>query len=471
MGELEVVRLDELVDGQKIRFPAILYLVIAVLVLASDGFDMSAIGYVAPELVKEWHISPAALAPVFLAGILGLFLGAPILGTIGDRIGRRKAILIGLCLFGGVTLATMMASTPQHFIILRFITGLGLGGVIPNVTALTAEIAPKRFRGSFIVIVAFGVAAGIALAGGVAAGFVQQFGWPVLLLVGGCLPLSVAAISYFLLPESIKYLAARPDRQEEVRRIARRLRPDLEIGNSTRFEVPTSRQPLSVGSPKGLFAHGLWAITPLLWIALAANQMTNFFVMTWLPTLLQQTGASISSAGISGSMFSLGGMVGGVILLFLIDRFGVIPLVVFFVLGAPLIAAIGISGLSPTEQRLIIGGAGFCVTGVNLGLTAALGMVYPTPIRSMGAGWAQAAGRLGALVAPAVGGALLGLHFSVQKLLLAPAASLVIGALACMTLLVLCIRRFQSYTLNEFAATAPQPAAPSLVLTAEPDRG
>ncbi len=152
------------------------------------------------------------------------------------------------------------------------------------------------------------------------------------------------------------------------------------------------------------------------------------------------------------SLFSIGGLAGGLCLTFIIDRFGSIPLVVLFFAGAPLIAAIGLPALSATEHGIIIAGAGFCVTGINFGMGAVLGTIYPTPVRSMGTGWAQAAGRVGALAAPLVGGALLALKLPLRELLLAPALVLGVGAVACATLAVLCVRRFGGTRLSEFPA-------------------
>ncbi len=449
--------LDDLVDGQQVGLPAIVFLAVATLALVSDGFDLAAIGYVGPELIKQWHVAPAELVPVFTAGIFGLLAGAPLLGFVGDRFGRKTAILIGLVVFGGVTLATAAASSLSQLVALRFLTGLGLGGVIPNVVALAAEVAPKRVRGTFIVVASFGVPLGISCPGLVAAGLVPTFGWQVLLLVGGVLPLAVAALGCFVLPESIRFLAQRGGRMEKVRRLARTLRPDLAISGSTQFIAAAHGQAPAPGSPKGLFAGGLALVTPLLWIALAANQMSNFFALTWLPTLLQSVGASTSQAEVSASLFSIGGLGGGLCLAFVIDRLGVVPLAVLFLAGSPLVAAIGLPGLSATEHGLVIAGAGFCVTGINFGMNAVLGMIYPTPVRSLGTGWAHAAGRVGALAAPLAGGALLAMRFPMQELLLAPAAVLAVGAAACATLAVLCVRRFGGTEVGEFPAAGPVP--------------
>lgn len=441
------IDLDSLVDGQRLRPASIAFLSIATLALISDGFDLAAMGYVAPELVKAWHVTPRQLVPVFSAGILGLMLGAPTLSFIGDRHGRKTAMLIGLAVFGMVSLLSMGATSLGQLSALRLITGMGLGGVIPNVVALVAELVPSRHRGRMVVLVTMGVAAGIALPGFVAAGLVPRFGWQVLFLVGGVLPLLIAVLVLLVLPESIKYLAQRHDRSDAMRNVARVLRPDLAIDSATTFT--SHADAASQGSPADLFKRGLAIVTPLLWIAVATNQMANFFSLTWLPTLLQSAGSSTAQAGINGSLFSMGGLVSGICLMFVIDRLGAIPLTVLFILGTPLMAAIGIGGLPSWAHGLIIAAAGFCVTGINLGATAVLSAIYPTAVRSTGTGWAQAAGRLGAMAAPVAGGALLALNVPMRELILAPAAVLGVGALASALLAFLCVRRFAGLRLDE----------------------
>ena len=452
MSDASVIDLNTVIDGQKVRWSTVVFLAIATLTMVSDGFDLSAIGYVGPELVKAWHVSPSQLVPMFSAGIVGLLVGAPILGFLGDRFGRKKAIVVSLCFFGAMSLAAMAATSLPEFVVLRFLTGIGLGGLFPNTIALTAELAPKRLRGRFVVIVNFGVPAGISLPGFVAAGLVPAYGWPVLLLVGGLLPLAAAVLVLFLLPESLKFLAERGRREEEVRRLARALRPDLRIGPATRLTSVAQSPAAASGSPARLFAGSLAIITPMLWIALAANQMVNFFSLSWLPTLLQAAGSTTAQAGVAASMFSVGGLAGGLFLTFLVDRFGVIPLVLLFVAGVPLVAAIGTAGLDPVMFRLIVAGAGFCVTGINFGMSATLGTIYPTPVRSMGTGWGQAAGRVGSLAAPLVGGYLLAMHLPMQELLMAPAITLGLGAVACIVLAILCVRRFGGTRLDEVSA-------------------
>lgn len=457
----KILDLDEVIDGQRLTGTSLAFFAVAMLTLISDGFDLAAMGYIAPELVKEWGIKPQQLVPAFSAAIIGMMLGGPLLGMFGDRLGRKRVIVVGLAVIGTSTLATMATRGMIDLMILRFVTGVGLGGVIPNVVALVAEIVPRRLRGRLIVIVAMGVALGIALPGVVGVLLVPRFGWRVLLLVGGVLPILVALASLRYVPESIRYMVERGDREDKVRGLARQLRPDLAIDDTTTFARAVAGPKIARGSIKPLFAGDLLLVTPLLWICQAANQMANFFSLTWLPTLLQASGASTASASASASLFSIGGLVSGIVLLFIIDRMGVVPLVILFLAGAPLVAAMAVSDLSPAAHAAIIAGAGFCVVGVQLGITALLGIFYPTPIRSLGTGWTQAAGRLGALAAPIVGGILLDMKLPIQALPLAPALLLAVGFIACSVLTVLCIRRFQGWRPGEFtgAPLAPDPVA------------
>lgn len=451
MTDANLIDVNEVVDGQQVRGSTVVFLLVAMLAMLADGFDLAAMGFVAAELKTAWRMDAAQLAPILTAGIVGLLFGAPLFGFIGDRFGRKTGILIGLCTFGTLTLLTVFATTVNQFVVLRFLTGLGLGGMIPNIMSLVAEIAPKRLRGKFAIIVLAGVPLGISIPGLVAAWLVPLYGWQAILLVGGLLPLIIAVAVALIFNESLKFLVQRGGRDEDARRVARALRPDLEIASQARFSLGPTLAANS-GKPAELFAGTLAIITPALWIALAANQFANFFALSWLPTLLQSAGLSTAQAGISASMFSIGGLAGGLILTFLIDRFGVLPIGALFLAGAPLVASMGMGGMSPWVLGALIAAAGFCVTGNNFAINAAMVMIYPTSVRATGTGWAQGVGRMGSLGAPILGGILLGMDLLPQHLYYAPALSLIVGAVAAAFLIVFCVRRFGGYRLDETTA-------------------
>ena len=400
-------------------------LVVVFFAMLCDGYDFAAIGYAAPELVKAWHVSRSALVPVFTAGLVGMLFGGPAIGQMGDRLGRRFALLSGLVIVGTTTLACAWATSLGALVALRFATGVGLGGIVPSVVALTAEVVPVRFRGRAIVLVGFGIPAGIALAGPVATTLVPRFGWNTLFAVGGLVPLTLVLPAWHLL----------------------RNRARTGVLHARGAADPS---PPGSGSVKDLFTRDRAFITLLLWAAVAANQMTNFFAITWLPTLLQQQSQNSPGSSISASFFAVGGIAGGVTLTFLVDRFGAVPMVLLFCAGVPLTAAMCVPGLPLAASAAIIAGAGFCVTGNNFGINATLGAIYPPSIRAMGTGWAQAAGRLGSLTAPLVGGLLLEAHVPLREVSFAPAAVLAVGAVVWTMLTVACVRRFGGTRLRAF---------------------
>ena len=289
---------------------------------------------------------------------------------------------------------------------------------------------------------------GISLPGLVAGLVVPALGWPGLMLVGGLLPLGVALIARAVVPESPKFLLERRDDAEAARQVVRKLRPDLAIDEGTR--LVTVAHTIERGSARQLFSGTLIVVTPVLWICQAANQMANFFSLTWLPTLLQSAGATTAEAGASASLFALGGFAGGLVLLFVIDRLGTAPLVAFFVIGTPLVALMASTTLDPTVHAAVIAGAGLCVTGINFTLVALLPVFYPTAIRSLGMGWTQGVGRLGSLAAPVVGGILLEQNIPPEQLSYAPAALLAVGAVASVVLAILCFREFGGVRVAEF---------------------
>lgn len=447
-----VLSLDDLIDGQRAGGDKLALLAVAILVLFCDGFDLAAMGYVVPELTKEWGLGPASFVSAFSAGIIGMMLGGPLLGMAGDRHGRQRTIVAGLCAIGLSTLATLVTSEVWQLMALRFVTGVGLGGVIPNVAALVAELSPRHLRGRMVVIATLGMPIGIAMPGLVAGMIIPFFGWKGIMLLGGLLPLLVALCVGLVVPESLRYLLGQKDREADVRAIAMRLRPDLPLADTLRLvdAKPTATR----GSTGQLFVGSLAVATPLLWICQAANQMANFFSLTWLPTLLQSAGATTAQAGAHSSLFAIGGLLAGLLLVFALDRLGVVPVFAGFAIGTPLVLMMADQELGPVLHGVVIFAAGLCVTGVNFGLLGLLAMFYPTPVRSLGTGWTQAAGRLGALAAPVVGGLLLQQNIPIGELTLAPALLMAVGTMASAVLAWLCYRKFGSLRVAEFTAQA-----------------
>jgi AAHS family 4-hydroxybenzoate transporter-like MFS transporter len=424
-----------------------------VLVL-TDGYDISVIGFAGPSLVREWHIANiAVLAPAFSAGLVGLLFGAPLFGYLGDRFGRKTTLIACAFLYGVLSLITAAASSLEQMVYLRFLTGIALGGVTPTAFALAAEFAPKRFRLTFGMIVGLGLIVGAGLPGIVAATLVPTYGWQALFLVGGVTPILVASCLIFVLPESLKFLSLRPSRRNDAVKLLSRVRPDLHIGPDTRFVVASESEGRGL-SVKDLFAGGLAVITPLLWFLFMVSQMSMFFFQTWMPTLVASAGLPMTQAALSFTWFQLGGLVGNLTLSRPFDKFGLALLTIVFLVSVPVVATLGIFVTSRDLLMLAAMVSGFCLLGLVSGLVATASAIYPTRYRSMGIGWAYGMGRLGGVGGPLIGGFLVSLHLPNQQLFLAASVPLVFGTAASLALACFYFARHRKFEIDEAMASS-----------------
>ncbi len=472
------IDISRLIDEQKIGSFAVKLVILSFLVMLTDGYDLLATSYGAPALIGDWRIKPSDLSWVFSASPVGMVIGSPLLGWFGDRYGRRSTVILGAVVFGVFSLACATATSIPEIVALRFLTGIGLGGMMPNITALNAEFAPQRVRATLVVLMFMGVTAGSTLPGVVIWAFAQAgvaIGWRELYVVGGVAPLVLAAVLYVWLPESVKFLSLQDGARAraQLARIIRRVRPDLTLSAQTTFFSSEARATGGVPVAE-LFRDGFQWITPILWLLFVANLTANYFLYSWMPVLFHSTGFSPSEAALTTVFYYIGGVTGGLAISRFIDKLGVLPIAIFFAVGCVAVACIGLPGLSTVEIVAFVTLSGFCVLGVQLGLNAASGLIYPTRIRATGAGWSFGIGRLGGIFGPTLGGVLIAMHLSTGQLFLAPAAPMAIGAIACFILVGLCRRRFHGPQLGDRAGTAatrvvvagaldPQPAQPTRI--------
>jgi MFS transporter, AAHS family, 4-hydroxybenzoate transporter len=407
-------------------------LLICAAVLFVDGLDTQAIGYVAPALAQEWKLARGALGPVFSAGLFGLMIGAMLFGTIADRIGRKRIIVLSTVAFGICTLLTTLAQDAAWLIVLRFLTGLGLGGAMPNVVALTSELSPHRRRATMVMTMFVGFSVGAALGGLLAAALIPTFGWRSVFLVGGVVPLLLAPVLGIILPESIRYLALVGGRDRDVAATLGRIAPGLDVPGDAHFVM---HEPKLSGLPvMHLFAEWRVGVTLLLWSVFFMSLLDLYLLSNWLPTVLNDLGVSVSVAALIGATLQVGGVVGTFALGRIIDRFSFRALALTYLCAAASIAAIGFTGHSVSLVSLAIFAAGFCIVGGQIAANALTATYYPTAIRSTGMGWALGIGRVGSIVGPLMGGAMLAAKVGVDVLFTAAAIPALIAAAAAFAL-------------------------------------
>lgn len=417
-------RIDDLpVSGFQIRV-----VLLCGLVALLDGLDIQTMAITTPHIAREWGMEPGAFGPVLSMSFAGIMLGTILLGTLGDRIGRRRLVLIAFVALGLSSIFTAFAQTMGQLAILRLITGFAIGGCLPNVTALTTEYVPAKRAGMIVTLMYAAVPLGGVTGSLLAGSLIAAIGWQGVFLIGGVVPLVICALLCLALPESVRFLVARGDDPQKVASILGRIDPGYVYapGDSFTLDHAVARR----GSLSDLFRSGLRPLTLLIWLIFFFSMAVMYLLTSWLPSIFTRAGWPIEDAIRTLAFFQLGGIAGGLIGGYLLDRVGAYPvLIMAFALGASLTAGIGLFGADPMTVRLLVVGAGFGIVGGQLVLTALAATVYSTENRSTGIGWALGVGRLGAVISPIIGGMALSAGLDQTSLFLGAAAP----ALVCLT--------------------------------------
>jgi len=454
MADGQVVQVSRFIDERGFSAFHVKLLIWSLFMVFIDGYDIGAIGFAAPELVKAWGITDRSLlGPVFSASLIGILSGSAIFGFIGDRYGRKAALITANLVFGVFTLAAAYATNLNEMFWLRLLAGLGIGGVIPNIIAINAESAPRRMRATLAIIAVGFVPLGGALPALVLMTLVPTYGWQALFFVGGAVPIVIALLGIIGLPESIKYMTLREGQRKNMEKLIAAIRPDFKIPANARFVIEDEKN-YSGFSPVHLFRDGLHWITPLLWLVFALNLMGFFFLASWTPTLLTAAKLPLQTATLATAMIQIGGTVGALVLCRALDKHRFLPVAILFVIAVPVVASIGF--LSNSGSLALLLGvcfvAGFCVLGIQSGINVAGAMIYPTSLRANGSGWELGIGRIGSIVGPILGGLFVVLP--VQQLYMWSALPFAFGAVICYIVHRLNEARLREMPLVQQAAPA-----------------
>jgi MFS transporter, AAHS family, 4-hydroxybenzoate transporter len=400
-----------------------LILTLCFLVVAIDGFDTALVGFIAPAIQAEWKVGPPELTPLMMAGLFGLLVGAFIFGPLSDRFGRKKLLITTTLLFGSMSILAGFSETITQLTVLRFLTGLGLGGALPNAITLCSEYSPDKRRASLVAIMVCGFSVGMAASGFIAAAIIPMFGWKAILFIGGAAPLMLIPFLIKLLPESAQFMVLSGRKADDVRQALSKVAPD-QILTDTHFTV-TAALP---GTPvRQIFASGLALGTILLWCTFFMSLLIVYLVGNWLPLILTDAGVSKSSAALITTGFHLGGSIGAIVLGKFMDRFNENKvLAIAYGLASLVILVIS---QSTAYFGLVVAGviaAGFFVVGGQVGLNALASGYYPNASRGTGVSWANGVGRTGSIVGSLIGGSVLALGWGAANIFLL----LVVPALA-----------------------------------------
>lgn len=450
------------IDEMRVSRRQILIYLVCAFVAMADGFDAQAIGYVGPAIVQGWGITRAALGPVFVAGLTGMALGGMLCGVMADRVGRRPVVILSCLLFSALTFAASFSDSVQTLIVLRFLAGLGIGGAMPNVVALTAEYAPKRVRATILMLMYSGFSLGAALGGFLSAWLIGAYGWKSVLLFGGILPAVVTVTVLLWLPESIRFMAAKGNRTVQIKALLEKFTPGSKLPVGTTFgstELQVSHSPVAQ-----LFESKRAVQTLLLWAIYFLCFLVLYLLSNWLPVMIHDAGASVGQAVFITALYQVGGTLGSIVLGRVMDKSRPAS-VMAMVMGAGgivvcLIGAFGIE--SQILLSALAGAAGVTVIGGVICSHYVAADTYPTALRSTGLGWAFGAGRFGGIVGSLYGGALFSMHIGISNMLFASVVPLFVAAIAGVCLartgnLQAAMRRHDEGALDQPDATISPP--------------
>jgi MFS transporter, AAHS family, 4-hydroxybenzoate transporter len=423
MAQAALSAAEAALENQRIGGLQIRVAVFCTLVQICDGYDLNAVAWAVPSLIREWHLPPSMFTMAFLWSSVGILVGALSAGPIGDRFGRRPLLLASLTIFGIASLLSAAAGSLGVLSLLRFFTGLGIGGGFSGAAALTGDYAPHRLRATMIMVTFTGAPLGGFVGGQIVALLLGHYDWPIIFILGGVFPLVLVPVLALWLPESPRFLAARENLSPRHAALLQRL--DI---------APTQSGPVDIarGNPiRMLFGKDYALQTVLLWIIYFCSLLNLFLFAYWMPTVLNLIGFTPAQAVFASSMRDFGAIFAVLYLGLAIDRIG--PertLALHYAVGAVFIAVIALVALPYAMLLVMTFLAGATIIGSQTGANGTCGKLYPARMRTSGLGWALGIGRLGGIAAPVLGGYLLARGLAPTQIFLSACLFALIAAVA-----------------------------------------
>ena len=412
------------IETQKLGSLQFRVLLLCTLAQIFDGYDISSIGMAVPALIRAWGLPGPAFATTFVMSSVGIMLGALSSGPIGDRIGRKPVLIASLVVLAVSSLACTQVTGVADMAMLRLITGLGIGMLLPATVALSSDYLPERLRAGGIMIMFTGAPLGGFTGGMLVSHLLPIYGWTSIFWIGGILPLALLPVCLVWLPESPRFLLAKGRLNESGTRLMRQLRISLD---TQRHDVDVAR-----GNPvAGLFRDGLTATTILIWIMFFCNLLSMYLIGYWMPTVLSLSGLTPADAIFASALRDAGPLVSVFAIAPLSIRFGAPNVLrVSLFLGIIFIALVGLAALPWLALLAVIFLVGCCTVGSQTGLNGMTGALYPARVRNTGMAWALGIGRLGAIFGPWLGGELLRMGLPPRQIFLVACITAAIATLA-----------------------------------------
>jgi len=399
--------------------------ILCFLIVFLDGLDTAAMGFIAPALSQDWGLAKGSLGPVMSAALAGMVIGALGSGPLADRFGRKVVLVAAVAVFGVFSLASAYSTNLDQLMILRLLTGIGLGAGMPNATTLLSEYTPERLKSLLVTSMFCGFNLGMAGGGFISAKLIPAYGWHSLLLLGGILPMILLVVLMIWLPESARFLIVRNRGTDRVRKVLAPIDPAT-VAQAGSFSVPELSTVKARNVFAVIFSSTYKAGTLLLWLTYFMGLVIVYLLTSWLPTLIKDSGASMEQAAFIGGLFQFGGVLSAVAVGWAMDRFNPHKVIAAFYLMAGVFAYfVGQSLGNFALLATLVLVAGMCVNGAQSAMPSLAARYYPTQSRATGVSWMLGIGRFGAIVGASSGAMLLGAGWTFAEVLtalLVPAA-------------------------------------------------
>lgn len=417
---------QHLLDNSRITRAHVLLLLTCFCLNMVDGYDVLSIAFAAPPLASEWGLKPESLGLLLSAGVFGMTLGAMFLAPLTDTLGRRRMVLAAVMVMGFSMIMSSRAAGLTELIALRVLTGLGTGAMLASLTALISDFFPARNRELAIGITLAGYPMGATLGGFLAAKLIPNYGWQGVFMAGGIATLLLLPVIVAYLPESVHFLMRR--RPHDFLQKANTVLGRLELAPMA--SVPDMREAIEKASVGSLLAASRRNMTLWLWSGFFLTFGTLYFLLSWIPKLLVDSGVDLSIAIYASSFFNLAGALGNVGMGALSRRAGLgYSILAFATLSALFMIVFAVMSLDTMVILTLAALIGFFQQGALVGFYILAARVYPPEIRATGVGWGIGLGRFGAVIAPYLGGLMVAAGLDITTLFTIYAVPLIAAGL------------------------------------------
>jgi AAHS family 4-hydroxybenzoate transporter-like MFS transporter len=410
------IDVTEIIERQGLSSFLIGLVVISWIITFFDGLNANLVTFAAPYFRSEYGLTTIQTGNIFGMHQLGTLIGGFLLGYLGDRIGRRPAVILATAAFGALTMCFYFTSSYRTLFWLRLIDGIPLGGMLPLAWALNIEYAPKRYRATIVTVIMVGYSLGTALGGPFANFLIPKLGWKSVFISGGIAALISAVILFVILPESIRFLAIIGNRPDRIVAMLRRVAPDQTFSADANFVVGDEIGLSKNFKPSLLFKGELRTITPLLWVAYIASSFAVFFMVNWTPLVFEALHYARAQAATAATMNSILGAVGGILLMRFTDTKGAITITIMPVMTFGLLLVAAFTPLGDGAFLVLSAMIGGFLIGGHFGMHSISGIFYPTAYRGNGASWATSIAKIGSIGGPMVGGWVLATSLPVKHI-------------------------------------------------------